>query len=123
MKRSRQIGLTLLASLSLTACGADESGQQAIYLNQQACIEDWGDPENCDDDDNDGAWRGPSFFYSGGKPHYYSKKKKTVMAVPSNYRFASLAQGVTSPRAAKMVASSISRGGFGGSSSSHGAAS
>jgi uncharacterized protein YgiB involved in biofilm formation len=123
MKRSRQISLTLLASLSLAACDADEPSQRAVYTSQQACVEDWGDTDNCDDDDHDGSWYGPHYFYHSGKTHYYSKKSGKVMAVPSNYRFSGLGAGVSSPRAAKVVASSISRGGFGGSSSSHGAAS
>ncbi|MBI5559195.1 MAG: hypothetical protein HY885_16350 [Deltaproteobacteria bacterium] len=123
MKRSRRICLTLLASLSLAACDSEEPTQRAMYLSQQECIDDWGSVDECEDDDHDGHWHGPHYYYHGGKPHYYSKKSGSAMAVPGSALFSRVSAGSTSPRAASTISSSISRGGFGSSSSSHSASS
>jgi len=123
MKRSRQIGLTLLASLSLAACGdSEEPTQVATYLTRQACVEDWGSDDDCDDD-GDGRWRGPRYYYLGGRPYYYAKKSCAAMAVPGSAQFSRLSMGSTSPRATSTTAASVSRSGFGGRASFHGASS
>ncbi|MFZ5761103.1 MAG: hypothetical protein ACOY32_15930 [Thermodesulfobacteriota bacterium] len=123
MKRSRTICLTLLASLSLVACSSEEPTQQAEYLNLQDCIEDWGNAEECDDDDHDGRWRGPHYYYHKGKPYYFAKKTGAPLAVPSSAHFSGVAEGAFSPKASSTISSSVSRGGFGKSSSWHGASS
>lgn len=123
MKRSRHICLTLLASLSLAACDSEEPTQRAMYLSRQACVEDWGSDDECEDDDNDGHWHGPHYYYHSGRPYYYAKNSKTPMAVPASAQFSRVSAGSASPRAAAVTSSSISRGGFGGRSSFHSAAS
>lgn len=121
MKRSKQIGLTLLASLSLAACGgADQPTERALYKSKQECVEDWGSDDNCEDDGNN-RYRGPHYFYSGGRPFYYSKNSNTAVPVADSAPFSRVAAGTKSPRAASTFSSSTSRGGFGFSSLGRGA--
>lgn len=118
MKRSRRIGLVLMASLSLAACDSQQATEQALYQNQQDCVEDWG----LDDwDYDDGHWHGPYYFLSGGRRHYYSKKGGVAMPLPATSKLASLAPGATPPHAISTKTASASRGGFGGSAGKFGA--
>ena len=42
MKRSREIVLALIASVSLTACGPDtQTTQRDMYKNRDDCVKDW----------------------------------------------------------------------------------
>lgn len=123
MKRSRRIGLILMASISLTACDSGQETQQALYQNRQECIEDWGNDE-CDDSDGDGYWHGPHFFYAGGRHHYFPKKTGgAAVPVAATSKLAGLAPGVAPSRAVSTKSGSVSRGGFGGSAAGHGASS
>lgn len=122
MKRSRRIGLTLMASLSLAACDSEQPAQQAFYQSQQACVDDWGSDE-CDDDDGDGHWRGPLYFYHGGGYHYYKKKGGTILPVAATSKLAGLSAGASPPGAMATKTASVPRGGFGRAAASHGASS
>lgn len=121
MKRSKRIGLTLLASLSLTACGgAEQPTERALYKSKQECAEDWGSDDDCEDYGN-GYYRGPHYYYSGGRPYYYSKKTGESLAVADSAKFSRVAAGSRSPKAATTISSSVSRGGFGFSALGRGA--
>ncbi|MHB8811133.1 MAG: hypothetical protein ACYC9M_14140 [Desulfobulbaceae bacterium] len=123
MKRSRHIGLILMASISLAACDSGQETQQALYQNRQDCTEDWGNDE-CEDDDGDGHWHGPHYFYYGGRYHYYPKKAgAAAVPVAASSKLANLAPGAAPPRAMSTRTGSVSRGGFGKSASSFGASS
>lgn len=121
MKRSHYVSLTLLASLVVVACDADQATQQALYATQQECVEDWGMEDECDDD-GFGHWHGPHYYYHSGKPYYYSKKHGAV-PVPDSARFSQVKPGASSSKALSTTATRVSRGGFGSSAKAFAASS
>ncbi len=122
MKRSRRIALTIMASLALTACDDDQSTLQALYNSQQECIEDWGIDE-CEADD-DSHWHGPHYYYHNGRHHYYSKKAGGAsVPVADSSSISKLSAGAAPTHATSTRATSVSRGGFGSSASTHGSSS
>lgn len=122
MKRSRRISLTLLASLTLAACGSDQATQQAAYRSRQDCVTDWGSEEDCENDGR-GGWYGPHYFFMSGRPYFYSKRGASPIPVPDGAAFSKLSPTSISPRATRTIATNVSRGGFGRSAFFHGASS
>ena len=118
MKRSREIVLALIASVSLTACGPDtQTTQRDMYKNRDDCAKDW-DEKDCEDStDRDGAhwYAGPHYYYMGSRPFYYPRGGADPVAATGTSRFVGASPLAPSPRASYAAAHTISRGGFGGS--------
>ncbi len=116
MKRSKQIALALIASISITAgCSEKVPTSREVYKSRQACIEDWGTPEECQEDNTQrGYYHGPHYIYMGGYPYYYRTGYDDPMPVSRSAKFASVAEGSSSSLSAHRISSNISRGGFGG---------
>jgi uncharacterized protein YgiB involved in biofilm formation len=125
MKRSRKITLTLIASISIAACGGtdEQATKREIYKSKEECKEDWGGEENCEETVTTGGHRsyhGPHYFYSSGRPYYFPRGSETPMPAGSHMNFSGVSEGMSSAKSSGHVASThITRGGFGGSSSSH----
>lgn len=102
LRKSHRVGLVLMGSLSLAACG--ESVQQRdVYATREDCAVDWGEPgKNCEPvrDQHTGAWRyhGPMYSY-GERP------------------------ATRNAGASRAVASHVTRGGFGSMAAAHGSGS
>lgn len=139
MKKSTAVPLLLLGSTALLAgCTRDDPEQQQIqetrrdaYRTRDACARDWAD-DTCSP--NGSGYFGPRYFYShGDRTPYIIDRDGRTRAAPSHYGAYSShgtdAAGapvtvpgrttvVTSHAASSGHASSIFRGGFGGSRSS-----
>ncbi|OQX08464.1 MAG: hypothetical protein BWK76_23555 [Desulfobulbaceae bacterium A2] len=121
MKRSRTITLTLLASVavSLTACKSVQETKRELYNSRDRCVEDWGTGDKCEPSGAGGGYYGPHYYWhSSGRPYYYPSGASDPQPV-SHGRFASMREGSHSSHSTGTVKSSVSRGGFGHSSSSH----
>lgn len=124
MKRSRKITLTLIASISIAACGGDseQATRREIYKSKEECLKDWGDDDNCEETYSSGhrSYHGPHYFYSSGSPYYFRRGETSPTPVGSHMNFSRVGEGASSSFSSGRVSSThISRGGFGGSSSSH----
>jgi uncharacterized protein YgiB involved in biofilm formation len=119
MKRSRVITLTLLASATvlLTACSSEQATRREMYQNKQKCVEDWGSDDKCEATSS-GHYYGPHYYWSSGRPYYYPRNGSSPEIVRSGH-MSSLTQGGHSANSISSISSSVSRGGFGHSSSSH----
>jgi uncharacterized protein YgiB involved in biofilm formation len=111
-KRSAQITLVLLGAAALSACD-DQSERRDLYASKQDCVQDWGDDTKCEPAPASAATghahSGGGFFWG---PRYSS----------NSYRSSGTGSIATSPARSGSRAigsSSVSRGGFGSSSSSH----
>ena len=127
MKRSKKITLTLIASISLVACG-DESQptKRAVYANKQDCIGDWGNEKDCEEVLQQGArsYYGPHYFYNYGRPYYIPSGSQDPKPVSSTAAFSRVSEGMQSSTAIRSIhTSSVARGGFGAHASSHGSGS
>jgi hypothetical protein len=142
MKKSKSIVLLITPALStilFNACGgggSDYSTTRDVYQNIDECRKDWGEPELCEqmNDDDDKEYRRSGAAYSNRPfygPVYYPGdrtvmyKGKTVSAsgtgtkmqpysVTSRSSSSSKSSSVSSPRS-----SSTSYSGFGGKSTSY----
>jgi len=117
MKRSREIVLALIASVSLTACGPDtQTTQRDMYKNRDDCVKDWNENECEDSTDRQGThwYSGPHYYYMGSSPFYYPRGGTDPVAAASTSRFAGASTPAPSSRASFATAHTISRGGFGG---------
>ena len=127
-KRSAAIPLVLAGSATLGGCGSPVE-QRDAYASMQSCVKDWGDTSLCEPV-KDGRY---SSSYMYGPPYYASSGwnlfgRDRVVSSPnameaSRLPTGSVATSSLSARATRMGvsgggSSSISRGGF-GSSSSH----
>src|SRR5271169_2102672 len=90
---SRGIALSLIASFSMClVTGCDESPKQTtnrrIYNSPQDCRQDWGDDNNCEE--QNGHYYGPHYYFYGGHGYYFPRGSDTPrpttdsMAVSSN---------------------------------------
>ena len=127
MKRSKKITLTLIASISLAACGGEsQPTKRSVYANKQDCIDDWGNEKDCEEvqQQSTRAYYGPHYFYSGGRPYYVPSGSQEPKPVSSAAAFSKVSEGMQSSTATRSVhTSSVVRGGFGASASSHGSGS
>ena len=126
MKRSREIVLALIASVSLTACGPDtQTTQRDMYKNRDDCVKDWNENECEDSTDKSGArwYSGPHYYYMGSSPFYYPRSGADPVAATGTSRFSGASPLAPSSRASFASAQTISRGGFGGTGSSFGSGS
>ena len=122
MKRSKEIALTLLASVSLVAggCSQEQMTKREVYKTRQQCIDDWGSEEECEQD-RSGGYFGPHYVYWGGHPYYYPRGSVDPVPVRGNAQFAGVREGMRSAYSAGTISDRhITRGGFGKSSSFHG---
>jgi uncharacterized protein YgiB involved in biofilm formation len=120
MKRSRAITLTLLASATvmLTACGGNEQATtRELYRNKEKCVEDWGSEDKCEATAN-GRYHGPNYYWYGGRPYYFPRSGGDPQPTTTGH-MSNLTQGGRSSNSISSVSSSVSRGGFGHSSSFH----
>ncbi|GGJ49411.1 hypothetical protein [Deinococcus roseus] len=107
MKRSTQISLVVLATLSMTACSRSDSRMQ--YRSYQDCVLDWGDATLCQPSGS--TYLGPVFYTSAGVYYYYTANR-TRVKVPSNGALSRQSTSRTS------IGKTTVRGGFGSSGSS-----
>lgn len=115
MKRSAQISLVVLASVTLTACSNDDESRMQ-YRTLADCVEDWGDATLCERPTNTSVsaayFLGPYFIYKAGK-YYYKRTAK------SSYVPAPVVGGLSKPgTSSRSTGKTVIRGGFGGSKSS-----
>lgn len=134
MKRSKVIPLVLLGTLTVTACGEDETEsrqlQQQQYKSVADCQKDWGtDQRNCQQQPNGHGgflYMGPRYYYdhSYGYPVAVNNDG-TTRIVPNSYissRAPSTAVGTFNAGRVAGV-SSVARGGFGATGAAHAASS
>jgi hypothetical protein len=116
MKRSREIVLALVASVSLTACGPEtQSTKRDMYTSRDDCVKDW-DEKNCDDTtDRSGThwYAGPHYYYAGSRPYFFPRGATDPVDGAAKSRFAGLTGNAPSARATYVAAGTITRGGFG----------
>lgn len=111
-KRSSRITLVLLGAAALGACSND-SGRRDLYGSKQDCVKDWGDETKCEVAP---ASAGTGRTHSGGGFFW------GPMYSGSSYRGGSGSSSSLSPARTgshALGSSSVSRGGFGSSASSH----
>jgi uncharacterized protein YgiB involved in biofilm formation len=122
MKRSKKIALTLLASVSLVACGCNQEQmtRREVYKTKQQCIDDWGSDDACEPD-RSGGYYGPHYIYRGGSAYYFPRGSVDPVPVAGNAKFANVHEGMRSNQSVGTISDRhISRGGFGRSSLFHG---
>ena len=90
--------VALLAALALAGCGDSGPSRRASYASKDACLADWGDPKECEEQPRSSTGSTRSWGPSSGTWHSYS----------------------SSSSSSSSGSHSVSRGGFGshGSSSS-----
>ena len=112
-KRSSRITLVLLGAAALTACADQDEQKRDVYASKQDCVKDWGDETKCD----------PAPAAAGqGRTHSGSGFFWGPMYSGAAHRWANSGTSSLSPVRSGSHAvgsSSISRGGFGSSASSH----
>jgi hypothetical protein len=127
MKRSKKIALSLIASVSLTACSQEytyQRTQREVYPTKEQCVEDWGDEQECEQDTATRRYYGPHYMFRSGYPYYYRSGSADPVPVSKDAKFARLSEGTRSPRSSGTLSSRhISRGGFGRSAALHGSGS
>ena len=109
-KRSSRITLVLLGAAALGACGNDPA-QRDLYANKQDCIKDWGDETKCEvapASAGQGRTHSGSGFFWG-----------PIYSGLSNRSGSSSSLGSARTGSSAIGSTSISRGGFGSSASSH----
>ena len=115
-KRSARITLVLLGAAALSSCD-DQSERRDVYASRQDCVQDWGEEKKCEPAPDSAA---PSGRTHSGGGYFWGP-----LYSGHNYRYGSgsgssaLSSARTGSRAISSTSSSISRGGFGSSSSSH----
>jgi hypothetical protein len=116
-RRSNQIKLILLASVSLTACGPQVYDSRMNYKSREDCVREWGDPALCEQRSHTGTgfiWLGPRFLVNNGFYRYLGPNNQPLNP-PAN---AEIARNNASTRSTGV--STSPRGGFGSSSRSSG---
>lgn len=108
----------MIASVTLTACGSPTPANRYQYRTVQDCIADWGDDDLCERDYDRssvyyGGYWGPFLISRAGRTYYRRPGSRTDFLVPGG-----LSSG--SSRAIGTRSTTITRGGFGGSSRSSG---
>lgn len=131
MRRSKQITLSILASVVLTAGCAQEPAELSLsreqYKSKEDCINDWNSEKDCEEtrDQNRQGWYGPRYFYYGGYPYIYRGPDTDPTPVGNAARFSQVAPGQRSALSTGSTTSTghLTRGGFGSRGASHSASS
>ena len=125
MKRSPYISLVLLSTLTFTACDSDVPGTRSQYASVEDCIEDWGDPEECEQMSPSSGYYGPMVIFDDhDRKHYYLSKKHGGKLTPSQLNSAfTRALASNQSKAIAKTSSSVKIGGFGRSGGFFGASS
>lgn len=115
-KRSAQITLVLLGAAALSACD-NQSERRDLYASKQDCVQDWGEETKCEPAPDGAATIGRS--HTGGA-YFWGPRYSSNSYRPSG---TSSSAGALSPArsGSRAIGSSgsVSRGGFGSSSSAH----
>ena len=119
MKRSGAITLTLLTSAAvlLTACSREQATKREVNPNKGKCVQDWGSEDKCESTTT-GHYYGPHYYWNSGRPYYFPQGGGDPEPARTGH-MSSLAPGGHSSNSISSISSSVSRGGFGHSSSSH----
>ena len=109
-RRSARITLVLLGVAALAACN-DDARQRDLYASKQDCVKDWGDETKCEvaPASSTGGRTGTHYWGPSYSRGTYRASSGTSVGSVSAPRSGSHAVGT----------SSVSRGGFGSSASSH----
>ena len=103
-KSSACVTLVLIGAAALAGCGSDAPpGRRASYPSKEACLADWGDPKECEEQGPVGS---RSYGPSTGTWHSYSSRSGSSSSRSS------------SSSSSSSGSHSISRGGFGSHGSS-----
>ncbi|PYE56438.1 hypothetical protein [Deinococcus yavapaiensis] len=118
VKRSRFVGLVLIASVSLTACGSPTSQTRYQYASLQDCLRDWNDYQLCERDGDYGGgyyghYYGPVIISRSGRTYYRRPGLSSEFVAPSR-----ISSGSTHSIGTRTF--TVSRGGFGSSGRSSG---
>jgi uncharacterized protein YgiB involved in biofilm formation len=94
-KSSACVTLVLIGAAALSGCSGETPGRRASYATKEACLADWGDPKECEEQPRSSSSRsyGPTF----GTWHSYNSSRS---------------------RSSSSSSRSVSRGGFGSRGSS-----
>lgn len=121
MKRSKLISLNIIASVFLlTSCDSGVETKQELYANKQNCADDWG-VENCKES-TQGRYSGPYYYFHRGYPYYFPHAGGDPRQVVTG-SMAKATPATVSQRSVTTTRGTVSRGGFGRSSSFHGSSS
>ena len=115
-KRSAQVTLVLLGAAAISACG-DQSEHRDLYASKQDCVQDWGTETKCEPAPDGAASSGGRTHTGGGYfwgPRYSSNSYRS-----GNSGSSIGSQGPARSGSRAIGSNSVSRGGFGSSSSAH----
>ncbi len=127
MRRSKQITLSILATVVLTTGCSGEPKQLSLnreqYKSKEDCLNDWNSEQDCEEvrDQRLRGWYGPRYFYWRGYPYIYHGPDRDPTPVGNAARFSRVAEGQRSAFSAGRTTSMghLTRGGFGSSGASH----
>lgn len=101
-KSSTCVTLVLIGAAALSGCGDSASNRRAQYATREACLADWGDPKECEEQaaPRSGTSSGSHFYWgpSSSSPSRSGRSSSSSSSSSSGH--------------------SISRGGFGSHGSS-----
>jgi uncharacterized protein YgiB involved in biofilm formation len=100
-KSSACVTLVLIGAAALAGCG-DSPGRRAAYPSKEACLADWGDPKECEEQPRSASSATRSWGPSSGTWHSYSSGRSRSSSSSSS----------------GSGSHSVSRGGFGSHGSS-----
>ncbi len=132
MRRSKQITLSILATVVLSS--GCSSGPEQLSLNREQykskedCLNDWNSEQDCEEvqqGQQHRGWYGPRYFYRGGYPYIYHGPERDPTPVGNAARFSKVAEGQRSSLSTGRTTSMghLTRGGFGSRGSFHSASS
>ena len=119
-KRSARITLVLVGAAALAACSDSGHDQRDLYASKQDCVKDWGDETKCETapatagSSTGRSHTGGGYFWG---PLYSGSSFRSGTGTSS----AGSSSAIGSARSGSHAigSSSVSRGGFGSSASSH----
>ncbi len=141
-KSSLSITLVLIGAAALGGCGRepDRALRRDVYASLEDCRADWGRAEDCELTSNlagsgsststntRSGYYGPRYYWSSGdfddsRPRPGSRAQRVETLARSGVASSSSSSSRSSSGSSSHSTSSVSRGGFGSSASSHGASS
>ena len=131
MRRSKQITLSILATVVLTTGCSQESGQVSLnreqYKSREDCLNDWNSEQECEEmqEQQHRRWYGPRYFYWRGYPYIYHGPDRDPTPVGNAARFSQVNEGQRSAFSTGRTTSTghLTRGGFGSRGAFHSASS
>jgi hypothetical protein len=99
-KSSACVTLVLIGAAALAGCTSETPGRRASYASKEACLADWGDAKECEEQPRSGSTSTRSYGPSSGTWHSYSSSRSRSSSSSSS------------------GSHSVSRGGFGSHGSS-----